>query len=49
MTITVQNAERLSLAEMREFVEGSRAVEGTASGREKGQNIPQNIPKNTRR
>ena len=34
MTITVQNAERLSLAEMREFVEGSRAVEGTASERE---------------
>src|SRR3990172_10293403 len=33
MTITMQNAERLTLAEMRELVEGGRAVEGTASGR----------------
>ena len=34
MTIIMQNAERLTLAEMREFVEGSRAVQWTACGRE---------------
>src|SRR3970040_1824828 len=34
MTITMQNAERLTLAEMQEFVEGSRAVQWTACGRE---------------
>ena len=34
MTITMQNAERLTLAEMQEFVEGSRAVQWSASGRE---------------
>ena len=34
MTITMQNAERLTLTEMQEFVEGSRAVQWTARGRE---------------
>lgn len=34
MTITMQNAERLTLTEMQEFVEGSRAVQWTACGRE---------------
>ena len=33
MTITKQNAERLTLTEMQEFIEGSRAVEWTACGR----------------
>ena len=34
MTITMQNAERLTLTEMQEFVEGSRAVQWTACGRQ---------------
>ena len=34
MTITMQNAERLTLTEMQEFLEGSRAVQWTACGRE---------------
>jgi len=34
MTLTMQNAERLTLAEMQEFLEGSRAVQWTACGRE---------------
>ena len=34
MTITMQNAERLTLAEMQEFLAGSRAVQWTACGRE---------------
>jgi len=33
MTITMQNAERLTLTEMQEFIEGSRAVQWTAGGR----------------
>ena len=33
MTITMHNAERLTLTEMQEFVEGSRAVQWSASGR----------------
>jgi len=33
MTITTQNPERLTLAEMGEFVEGSRAVGFAAAGR----------------
>lgn len=34
MTITMQNAERLTLTEMRQFVEGSGTVRFTAKGRE---------------
>src|SRR3990172_11907873 len=34
MTITMQNAERLTLTEMQEFVESSRAVQWTACGRQ---------------
>lgn len=34
MTITMQNAERLTLTEMQEFVAGSRALQWTARGRE---------------
>jgi len=34
MTITMQNAERLTLTEMQEFLAGSRAVQWTACGRE---------------
>ncbi len=33
MTITMQNAERLTLAEMQEFVAGTRAVQWTGCGR----------------
>lgn len=33
MTITMQNAERLTLTEMQEFVAGSRALQWTARGR----------------
>ena len=35
MIITMQNLERLSLAEMREFIDGSRTVAFAAQGREK--------------
>jgi len=34
MTITMQNLERLSLEEMREFIEGSRTIAFAAKGRE---------------
>jgi len=34
MTITMQNAEQLTRTEMQEFVEGSRAVQWTAGGRQ---------------
>ena len=34
MTLTMQNAERLTLTEMQEFIEGSRAVQWRACGRE---------------
>jgi len=34
MTLTMQNAARLTLTEMQEFLEGSRAVQWTACGRE---------------
>jgi hypothetical protein len=34
MTITMQNAERLTLTEMQEFLAGTRAVQWTACGRE---------------